>query len=67
MKYHSPIRGKVFQHKIFREQVGGYRHLDRFSPQHNETLGTLHQESGELVAEDTLNLICLFDLDANTD
>ena len=43
------------------------RYLDGFSPQHDETLGTLHQKSGELVAEDTLNLIRLFDLDADTD
>jgi hypothetical protein len=42
-------------------------HLDGFSPQHNETLSALHQESRELVAENTLNLICLFDLDTNTD
>lgn len=43
------------------------RHLDGFSPQHNETLSALHQESREFVAENTLNFICLFDLDANTD
>lgn len=45
----------------------GFRHLDGFSPQHDEALRTLHQKSSELVAEDALDLIRLFDLDANSD
>jgi len=43
------------------------RHLDGFSPQHDKAFRTLHQESGELVAQDTFDLIGLLDLDANAD
>jgi hypothetical protein len=42
-------------------------HLDGFSPQHDEALRTLHQESGELVAQDAFDLIGLLDLDADAD
>ncbi len=41
--------------------------LDRLPPQHKESLSPLGQESGEFVDEDMFNLICLFDLDADTD
>jgi len=43
------------------------RHLDGFPPQHDKALRTLHQESGELVAQDAFDLIGLLDLNANAD
>ena len=51
-----------------RQRWGGAgSHLDGFSPQHDEALRALHQESGELVAQNTFDLIGLLDLDANAD
>ncbi len=46
---------------------GGRMHLDGFSTQHDEALRSLHQESCEFMAENALDLICLLDLNANTD
>lgn len=39
---------------------------DRFPPQHNKVLGTLHHEARKLVRKDMLDLVCLLDLDAQT-
>ena len=43
------------------------RYLDGFSPQHDEALRTLHQESGKFVAQDSLDLVGLLDLDTDAD
>lgn len=42
-------------------------HLDGLSTQNDEALRPLHQKSGEFMAENALDLICLLDLDADTD
>ena len=39
--------------------------LDGLSPQNDEVLGSLHHEAREFVTQDTLNLIGLFDFDAD--
>jgi hypothetical protein len=42
-------------------------HLDRLSTQNDEALRPLHQKSCKFMAENALDLICLLDLDADTD
>lgn len=42
-------------------------HSDRFPAKNDKALRTLHEEAGELVAEDTLDLICLLDANADAD
>jgi hypothetical protein len=41
--------------------------LDGHPPQHDECLGSHHQEPGELVGEDALNVVGLFDADGEAD
>ena len=48
-----------------RRRSGGQSNLDGLPPQNEEGLGTLCQESGELVDQDVLNLVGLLDLDAD--
>lgn len=50
-----------------RRRRAEYTHLDRFSPQYNEALCTLHHETSELMAQNSFNLVCLFDLDTESD
>lgn len=49
------------------DQEGDVVALDWFPAQYNEILRSLHHESGELVCEDTLNLVCLLNLDTEPD
>lgn len=64
MKYRSPVRHEISG--LDRDGVvQAVSHLDGLSPQHDEALRALHQESGKLVAQNTFDLIGLLDLDAN--
>ncbi len=42
-------------------------HLDRLSPKDDKAFSSLHHEAGELVTQYSLNLVGLFDLDAESD
>ena len=44
---------------------GGRAHREGLAPQHHKVVGTLHEEAGELVRDDTVHLVYLLDLHAN--
>ena len=46
---------------------GSFTHLDSLSPKNKECFRSLGQKPRELVYQNILNFICLFDLDAETD
>ena len=48
-------------------KLGSFTHLDSLSPKNEKRFRSLGQEPRELVYQNVLNLICLFDLYAETD